>query len=115
MWGKPAAKSIMVMFRIFPVCTVDFEKQQEHSSRLVSAVAMAKLQFLAALACAAVDEACNKNSDCASNWCDGGTFFSSGRCKPRRADGERAVRELAELRLQHLWSVRYMWRSGSRW
>ncbi|OLP99276.1 hypothetical protein AK812_SmicGene18174 [Symbiodinium microadriaticum] len=83
-WGKLAAKSITVS-------TANVQQQEHSHLHLVSAVAMAKLQFLAALACAAVAEACNKNSDCASNWCDGGTFFSSGRCKPRRADGERAV------------------------
>ena len=31
---------------------------------------------------------CRKNSDCASGWCEGGTFWKSGRCDPKRGDGE---------------------------
>lgn len=34
---------------------------------------------------------CHKNADCASNWCEGGTFYSSGSCAPQRADGQQAA------------------------
>lgn len=35
--------------------------------------------------------ACNKNADCPSNWCEGGTFWASGSCTPQRPDGQNAA------------------------
>lgn len=33
-------------------------------------------------------QGCRKNAQCSSGWCTGGSFFRSGKCEPKRQDGQ---------------------------
>jgi len=49
------------------------------------------LALVSIYATTAVIEGCKKNSDCASGFCDGGTFWKSGTCRSLVADGGRCL------------------------
>eukprot|EP00794_Sanderia_malayensis_P019570 gene19570-21501_t len=48
----------------------------------------ALLQAMLVLLACSMCSGCNKNSDCASGFCDGGTFWTSGTCRALVADGK---------------------------